>query len=349
MQELLALCVRVDELANATYLDMSERCTDADVSKVLGRLAVEEASHVGWWRELLDAWNAGLLPDMWTDSAEALQRLRAIVAELEGNRPGGEALDVETALTTAVRIEFFALDPVFSELLDLAEPAVSRVRQEAYSRHVDRLIEAVEGHFPPDGLPHFLAHVLRRAQRENRVLGDFATRDPLTGLANRRALTTHLDQWTAWAARYGHPVTLLLVDVDRFKTVNDSHGHLTGDSVLRAVGAALAGAVRGADFAARYGGDEFAIIAPELGTSDAEALAVRVLEAVRAIAVTGADGAVVRTTVSIGLGVLNGPADSPPGPADRLLAAADRSLYAAKQAGRDRTGAAVIVGAEGSA
>lgn len=339
MQQLLTLCVRVDELANAAYVDMADRCVDEDVSQILGRLAVEEAAHVGWWRDLLEAWNEGLLPDMWTDSDEALARLREVVSEIEATAPGGTGpLDAETALTAAVRLEFYALDPVFAEMLDLAEPGVSRTRSDAYSRHVERLVDAVERHFPAGSLTQFLAHVLTRTQRENRLLTAYATRDVLTGLANRRALMTQLVQWTAWAGRYGHPVALLLVDIDRFKQVNDTYGHLTGDDVLRAFSATITSAVRGADFAARYGGDEFAIIAPELDAADAQVLAHRVLDAVRKIAVVGPGGGVVKTSTSIGIGVLNGPAEPHPRPVDLLLAAADHSLYAAKQAGRDRVG-----------
>jgi diguanylate cyclase (GGDEF)-like protein len=318
---------------------MADRCVDDDVSQILGRLAVEEAAHVGWWRDLLEAWNEGLLPDMWTDSDEALARLQEVVSEIEANAPVGVGpLDVETALTAAVRLEFYALDPVFAEMLDLAEPGVSRMRSEAYSRHVERLVDAVERHFPTGSLTQFLAHVLRRTQRGNRLLTAYATRDVLTGLANRRALMTQLVQWTAWAGRYGHPVALLLVDIDLFKQVNDNYGHLTGDDVLRAFGAAIASVVRGADFAARYGGDEFAIIAPELDVSDAQALACRVLDAVRKIAVVGRDGGAVKTSTSIGIGILNGPAEAHPHPVDHLLAAADHSLYSAKQAGRDCVG-----------
>jgi len=344
MRELLKLCVRVDELANAAYLDMAARCTDADVATVLGRLAIEEAAHVGWWRDLLKAYDAGLLPDMWTDSDEALTRMRDVVAEIEQTALGGTGpIDAEAALTAAVRLEFYALDPIFAEMLDLTEPGSSHARRDAYSRHVERLIDALDRHFPDGSLTQFLAHVLRRTQRENRLLTTYATRDVLTGLANRRALMTQLVQWTAWGGRYGHPVALLLVDIDQFKQVNDTYGHLTGDEVLRAFGTAIMSAVRSADFAARYGGDEFAIIAPELDADGALGLADRVLDAVRDMHVIGPDGVIVKTTISIGVGILQETAELKPRPVDRLIVAADQSLYAAKRAGRDRVGAPGIL------
>ncbi|MDO8963532.1 MAG: diguanylate cyclase [Coriobacteriia bacterium] len=347
MQEILELCVRIDTLAHATYQDMAARCTDAEVSRVLSALAVEEATHVGWWQEILESWEAGLVPDIWAGTADVLKTLHGIANELEASQSGSTApLSAEDALTTAVRIEFFALDPIFSDMLDLAEPAVSRTRQEAYNRHVERLIAAVEHHFPDGSLPHFLAHVLRRAQRENRVLSRFATRDPLTALANRRALTAYLNQWTSWASRYGHPVALLLVDVDRFKSVNDTYGHTVGDQVLSQVAGALAITVRGSDLASRFGGDEFAVIAPELDAEAAVALGERILEAIRAVDVTTPGGS-VRVTASVGVAVVEDPPESPARPIDHLLSAADMSLYGAKQAGRDRIGEPVALSVPG--
>jgi diguanylate cyclase (GGDEF)-like protein len=346
MREILDACVRIDGLAEVAYRDIADRCTDASVAQVLRDMSAEESSHVGWWRELLAAWDAGLLPDIWADSDDVISALHAMVAHLEGSVPAGdEPIDAETALTTAARIEFFALDPLFAELIDLTEPAVSRSRHDAYARHVERLIAAVEDHFPSESLVGFLAGVLRRAQRENRVLARHATRDPLTGLANRRALTSQLLQWSAWAARYGRPITLVFGDVDHFKEVNDRYGHSTGDAVLRRIAAAIASTVRESDLAVRLGGDEFAVLAPELDVEGARALADRIIDAVRWVAVAGSDPAAA-VTISVGAVVVTDPPNAEPRPVDQLMAAADQSLYAAKTGGRDRAADPVVLASE---
>lgn len=337
MQDILELCIRMDELANRAYLAMSRTCEDSEVARVLGEMAVEEAAHVGWWRELLQAWEMGLLPDIYADTDSVRAEMTEILRAMEAAAPDDSTpITAEEALNVAVNIEFFMLDPMFGELFDLAEPAIARTRHDAYARHIDRLIGAVERHYQGRTLPGFLARVLRRSWRENRTLVTYAMRDQLTGLSNRRAFTTHLTQWAAWSARYGRPLAVILLDVDLFKDVNDTHGHAVGDAVLVAVGKAVAGATRASDMTARYGGDEFAVLAPEASPEDARHLADRIMAAVRDVRVGVDDGSVVSATVSLGSCVAVDGADSEPRRIDELLVPADQGLYAAKQAGRNR-------------
>jgi diguanylate cyclase (GGDEF)-like protein len=122
-------------------------------------------------------------------------------------------------------------------------------------------------------------------------------------------------------------VSLVVLDVDRFKAINDTHGHQTGDEVLRAVGGVLAHECRGADLAARYGGEEFAIILPDTPPRQGQAVAERLRRAVAAAQ------SPVAVTVSAGIASWPHNADDATG----LLGAADAALYVSKDAGRDRT------------
>lgn len=344
MREILELCTRMDELASRTYTSMAQACDDPLVAAVMRTMAAEEKAHVEWWAELLSAWDRGLLPDIFSSSTEATAQLLEIIASLEAAAPAaGRPLTGDECLTAAVSMEFFMLDSMFGELLDLAEPAMARKRHDAYSRHIERLISAVEEHYHGETMAGFLARVLRRSWRENRRLAAHAMQDPLTRLSNRRAFGTQLRQWSAWSARYGRPLAVALLDIDDFKRINDDHGHAAGDAMLTAVARAIASAVRASDMAARYGGDEFAILAPETGPEEARKLAERVLEAIRGAEIAADDGARVHTTASIGLTVMLDPADSEPRTSDELLANADRGLYAAKQAGRDRASDPVLL------
>lgn len=344
MRDVLQSCVRVDELAQAAYLDMQRRCTDPATAEMCGTMAAEEATHITWWRELLEAWDEGLLPDVWSASESALQGLRDTIAELERfSGEDGGTMSVEDVLTRAARIEFFALDPAFAELLELAEPGIARARHVAYGAHVERLISSIESHFSPDSTQGFLAAVLRRSQRENQALSRYATHDPLTGLGNRRALAAQAQQWASWAARYGSAVSVLLVDVDHFKSVNDAWGHAVGDQVLLGLTSAMCYAIRSADLVCRYGGDEFVIMAPELEPEGARTLAERIVGVARDLKVPTGDGRFASITVSVGVATLFDPPDSEPRQLDDILAAADRSLYAAKRAGRDRAADPVLL------
>jgi diguanylate cyclase (GGDEF)-like protein len=158
-----------------------------------------------------------------------------------------------------------------------------------------------------------------------------ALSDALTDLGNRRAFDARLEREWARHARSGRPIALLVLDVDRFKEVNDTLGHRAGDEVLRLVADALRIAVRAGDEAFRTGGDEFALIA-DADDQGAVAIAARVRDAV-----AGSRGAPVAISVSIGVASAPGPGiDS----SESLLVRADRALYEAKRAGRGRIASA---------
>ena len=170
-------------------------------------------------------------------------------------------------------------------------------------------------------------------------LHERATLDPLTRLANRRAFDEHLAELADEARRQGRPLCAALVDLDLFKDVNDTHGHATGDAVLRHVAERLRHNVRDDDLVARIGGDELAVLLPDTGLADAAAVLERVRMAVADTPVNGPRGPVpITVTVGIGgpLGV--GPADGQARTATgaQLIEAADRALYRAKAAGRNR-------------
>jgi diguanylate cyclase (GGDEF)-like protein len=167
-------------------------------------------------------------------------------------------------------------------------------------------------------------------------IAEGALQDPLTGLYNRRHLEERLTSELSSAQRHGREMSLLLVDVDHFKTVNDQHGHLAGDEALKMVAFVLRSAIRKEDVIARYGGEEFVVIARETGLAGAKALAERMRKAVERsrCAWQGHD---LGLTVSIGVTVSIGLAEFVAGKSDReLLEAADRALYLAKQAGRNK-------------
>jgi diguanylate cyclase (GGDEF)-like protein len=160
--------------------------------------------------------------------------------------------------------------------------------------------------------------------------------DMLTGLPNRRALTHRLTEEFHRAVRYSTPVSLLFIDIDGLKQMNDKQGHDAGDWVIREVAAAIAGSLRESDFGARWGGDEFAVVAPNAGTGAARLSAERLVSRVAA-----------RTrdkrypvTVSIGTATYDPARRGGVTDLETLLRAADTALYQAKANGRNRVHAA---------
>jgi diguanylate cyclase (GGDEF)-like protein len=190
----------------------------------------------------------------------------------------------------------------------------------------------------------FLAHLgiiasfaiensVNRARLVRSGLTDF-----LTGWHNRRYLNARLKEELARAQRQGTGLTCLLIDLDRFKQINDQHGHLAGDMALREAAQRVDAHIRGSDAAARFGGDEFVVLAPGISPEQAAALAERIRQAVCETPLEVAPGVHLSMTVSVGVAgamLTRDDADLKVA-AERLLADADAALYRAKQQGRNR-------------
>jgi two-component system, cell cycle response regulator len=157
--------------------------------------------------------------------------------------------------------------------------------------------------------------------------------DPLTGLRNRRHAEQHLAAAVRRAPEDGRDLAVLLIDVDRFKAVNDVHGHACGDRTLREIADRLRAAVRADDLVARWGGEEFLVVSRSTGTEGGQALGERLRNAVGEPPLRPAPGA---DALTVSVGGVDGAV--PPGTTpDSLLAVADRNLYRAKDEGRNRT------------
>jgi diguanylate cyclase (GGDEF)-like protein len=169
-------------------------------------------------------------------------------------------------------------------------------------------------------------------ERERVELTRNALVDPLTALGNRRHFDTRLAEEVSRAGRYGEKLSLIMVDLDRFKDINDRHGHVAGDAVLGAVGALMRDTLRAADIAARYGGDEFAIILPETDKTEAWVVAEKLRDELHSLEIVWQGDTSLSTRASLGVASF-GPAHQS---ALALLEAADAALYRAKHGGRDR-------------
>lgn len=169
--------------------------------------------------------------------------------------------------------------------------------------------------------------------RLQRRLARLALHDQLTGVANRQLLQLTLDDAIAYSATASEPLSVLFLDVDDFKSINDAFGHAAGDMVLVELAARLQGGVRGGDVVGRIGGDEFVAICPGADADAAEAIAQRILEVCR-LPVPVPDG-IISASVSVGISLYEPGVDPHPN-AQQLLVRADAAMYDAKRAGKDR-------------
>jgi diguanylate cyclase (GGDEF)-like protein len=177
-----------------------------------------------------------------------------------------------------------------------------------------------------DGATDYLQHLIDG-------LCELSLRDPLTGLANRRHFRAVLSREIEIVARSGNSALLLMLDIDHFKKVNDTHGHLAGDKVLQAVARCIAGCVRPQDTVARYGGEEFAIVMPDCQASYGETVAERIRQSVAALSIPVSPVLNLQITTSVGGAFAPVWVRST---SDLWIDRADTQLYLAKAQGRNR-------------
>lgn len=189
----------------------------------------------------------------------------------------------------------------------------------------------VKGEISPRMLERSLRYALKLGETMG-ALRRLATRDELTGLLNRREFERILTEEEERAQRFGHSLALVMLDIDHFKEVNDSHGHPAGDAVLREVARRIVAEVRTVDRVVRFGGEEFAVILVQTDRAGALDVALRLCTAVELEPIATKDGLKLNVTVSAGAAAMPEDARS----ALTLLNAADKALYAAKARGRNR-------------
>jgi diguanylate cyclase (GGDEF)-like protein len=271
-----------------------------------------------------------------TEDGEAA--LRAYLAEppdaviTDWQMPGMDG----TALVEAIRAQGAGHYSYVMVLTGVADEGSARATMEAGAD--DLLLKPLE----PAQLERKLIAAERVTAMHRRMHED-ARHDAATGLANRLRLAEDLEVLCGRVARYGHVYCVAVFDVDNFKGVNDSAGHLFGDQTLRSVAQTLQREVRSGDAVYRYGGEEFLVLLPEQSLETATLAAERLRAAVEALAIPHPAGGVV--TVSAGVAGLHDPTCGP----DEIFELADQALYRAKEGGRNRVEVHEAAGSQQSA
>ncbi|MGQ9920485.1 MAG: GGDEF domain-containing protein [Desulfobacca sp.] len=184
---------------------------------------------------------------------------------------------------------------------------------------------------------YFVNRLLQKVKEAQKKFMALATIDDLTQLYNRRYFFLRLHQEFERARRYQRPLSCLILDIDHFKAVNDTYGHLTGDQALQEIARILQTQCRQSDLAGRYGGEEMIVLLPETEAAGALAIAERIRQMIAAHETIDAQGRLIRVTVSIGVThVAGSELHAIDGP-DRIVQYADDALLTAKRAGRNRT------------
>ncbi|NOJ96987.1 diguanylate cyclase [Corallococcus sp. CA049B] len=239
--------------------------------------------------------------------------------------PSGDGLAVLETLQGDVRTETV---PVIFLTGDADEATLERCLE----------MGAVDFIHKPASSRELLARIDRavRQSEQQRKLQVLAQTDALTGLANFRALSVRLEDEFKRALRYGYALSVVVIDLDHLKAINDGMGHDVGNRAILALATLMQGNLRESDFAARFGGDEFVVLLPHQTSLEAAVFAERLRSELRGVNVQRGDGRPAPFGLSISVGVADHTADSPRESTEALLKAADAALYEAKREGRDR-------------
>jgi len=268
-----------------------------------------------------------------TQAAETMPA--ALVARLSGGLPAEASVLEATQARTIYRAAFLPLVDASGRDVGRMVALIDVSAHLAASRRMLYLGDGIGALITGLLLGFFywlVGRVGRRIERDEDELQRLAEHDGLTGLYNHRAFYVLLADEFARAQRFNRQVSLLLLDIDHFKHVNDTYGHLAGDAILKGLGELLGRQARAIDRVCRYGGEEITVILPETDLDAAANMAERMRAAVEAQSFDVEAGAPIKITVSIGVASWPAQADN----MQTLVAAADAAMYAAKQGGRNR-------------
>jgi len=330
--EIVRICRETDTIAKNAYARLSAACPDPDLGTFWREMSEAEAMHVGFWSRLERIGERSGLPDLFDDADTVIKDLKHAVEKAEQLLANcEEEYSTAKAFVIAYRMEFYLLHPAFELLFQSMQSVVGGPNPSAqYQAHINRFASALTRHGQTTPELEILGETLQRLWRENRTLAHQATRDDLTGLLNRRGFFAIAVPMASLAQRNDSVLGIMMIDLDNFKTVNDAHGHETGDSILRAMGGLLKQNLRASDVAGRYGGEEFIVLLP----STTEASALKTAEKIRRL-VESRTLQGIPLTISIGLagGTIR---SSPAEELQSLIRKADSALYRAKESGRNR-------------
>ena len=332
MTQIIDQCFRMDSHANRLYTNLARNAGSQELKVFWQDIATQNETHLIYWNRMQKWAGKGILNNLFDDSRQVLKELTALQEKVHDLADGClEVRRKEKAFTMAFKLEFYLLHPAFETLSQyVATFNGSADANSSCERFVSRLFDALQQNELSTLELELVGEVIHRLWKENRRMAFLSNYDELTGVFNRRGLFNAITHIAHLAQRNGHTVSALMIDIDRFKAVNDTYGHQFGDEVLRRVADCIRESIRASDVLGRYGGEEFAILVPETTGPSALILAndLRSITSEERWRCCDVD---LQMTISIG--IAEECAEMPNHEA--LLKKADEALYEAK-AGRNR-------------
>lgn len=327
-------CLAMDHVAVSVYRAMSENSADPAIAAFWREMSDEEKEHTEAWSALLALMFDREFPSLFPDPQQTLLELTAQHEQVRAASADFHVFkELPAQFLAAFRLEFYMLHPALERLWRYYELLSDRNPALEYENHLRKFVNAVERWGAASPELQLLGAAILRLWAQLRELAHEAAVDVVTRVLNRRGLFTNMKMLAYLSRRNEFTAGALMIDIDNFKLINDTHGHQTGDEVLANVARLISEAVRNSDLVGRYGGEEFLVFLPQIDRSALTVLGEKVRRAVE-------EGTRMRipATVSIGAACTRFSEGIEPD-IDSLIKAADGQLYLAKSAGRNSVAA----------
>ncbi|MBN2543381.1 GGDEF domain-containing protein [bacterium] len=323
--EIIEICSYVDEKAVEIYRVLSRSAEEEGLKKFWVEMSKEEEEHVFYWVKLLEMARDGMIPQLFDEPDRIKADLENIIAKVESILKESKCKpDVQTSFIIAYRVEFFMASIAYERLFQFLKDVEGKSPTDQYEAHIEKFIKGLSeyGRVTPE--LEMLSDTLSRLWRENKHLTAQSRKDPLTGVLNRRGFLELATPIIHLAKRKGYLVAVMILDVDKFKRVNDELGHLEGDNILKLVAETLNRAARKSDITGRYGGDEFVMLLYQVDKDSLSSIGERIVNDFR----ERYEG---EFPVSVSVGICYGSIeDTPEEKLERMLVCADNLMYSAK-------------------
>ncbi len=325
-------CLLLDNHATRLYLNLAQHASSKDLKRFWQDIAAKNEQHLLYWDRLQRWAEKGMLNNLFDDPQKTLDELTTLqekVCDLVDNCV--TVRRKEKAFTMAFKLEFYLLHPAFETLSQYVATFNGEAGTDVdYERFVNRLFDALQQNELSTLELELVGEVIHRLWKENRRMAFLSNYDELTGIFNRRGLFNAITHLAHLAQRNANTVSVMMIDIDRFKTINDNFGHQFGDDMLRRVAACIRECIRASDVLGRYGGEEFLVFLSSVEPVSLGEVGEKIRRAIEHMPDNQAG-----VTVSIGIahGHVGREVDAD---IKALIHQADDKLLGAKAAGRNR-------------
>ena len=280
LSKIIDLCVGIDKTASEIYSSLSEYADSEALKSFWNKMVEEGQTRLEYWERLKSLPEFDELPDAFEDPDSIIHELKQRADQIHLlQKQWEEDQTVGSAFVIAYRLESYKLHPAMRTLYQYYRPMTDGTlpeEKELDETNIDALLEALHKYGEATPELELVGETLQRLWDQNKTLSEQAMIDTLTGLLNRRGFFAMAQQMAHWSRRNKTPVTILLVEIDNFKAINDLHGTQKGDDILKEVATTLQSTLRQSDLVARYGGDEFIALLPNTLKDGGEAVAEKI-------------------------------------------------------------------------